>query len=162
VSISLATEIFTRGRISIAWGILAAMSHFQREALRARYKATSKSDLGAVFDDVHPDFELKTADRVPGAGTYRGVEAATQFFADLVEPFEEVTYEPQEFFERDDKIVVFLLVRFKPQGSDAVVENLVGALWTIRDGKPIRCEMFPQREQALEAAGMTEQDLRPG
>ena len=29
------------------------MSHFQREALRARYKATSKDNLGAVFDDVH-------------------------------------------------------------------------------------------------------------
>ena len=48
------------------------MSHFQREALRARYTATSKSNLGAVFADVHPDFELQTADRVPGAGTYRG------------------------------------------------------------------------------------------
>jgi ketosteroid isomerase-like protein len=138
------------------------MSHFHREALRARYKATSKSNLGAVFDDVHPEFELKTADRVPGAGTYRGAEAATRFFADLVAPFEQVTYVPQRFFERGDKIVVFLIVRFKPQGSDAVVENQIGALWTIRDGKPIRCEMFPQREQALEAGGMTERDLRAG
>ena len=137
------------------------MSHFQREALRARYKATSKDNLGAVFADVHPDFELKTADRVPGAGTYRGAAAATKFFEDLVEPFEEVGYEPQQLFERGDQIVVFLIVRFKPRGSSALVENNVGALWTIRDGKPVRCEMYPQREQALEAAGMTEQDARP-
>ena len=138
------------------------MSHFHREALRARYKATSKENLGAVFADVHSDFELKTADRVPGAGTYRGPVAATQFFADLVEPFEQVTYDPQRFFERDDKIVVFLIVRFTPRGSDAVVENQVGALWTIRDGKPARCQMFPHREEALAEAGMTEQDLKPG
>ena len=137
------------------------MSQFQREALRARYKATSKANLRAVFDDVHPDFELKTADRVPGAGTYRGAEAATQFYADLVEPFEEVTYEPQEFFEREDQIVIFLLVRFQPRDSSAVVENQVGALWTIRDGKPARCEMFAQRERALEAAGMSQADARP-
>jgi ketosteroid isomerase-like protein len=137
------------------------MSHFQREALRARYKATSKENLGAVFADVHPDFELKTAERVPGAGIYRGAEAATKFFEDLVEPFEDVGYEPQRFFERGDKIVVFLIVRFKPRGTSAVVENQIGALWTIRDGKPVRCEMYPQREQALVAAGMSEQDLRP-
>ncbi len=136
------------------------MSHFQRESLRARYKATSKDDLGAVFADVHPDFELRTADRVPGAGTYRGAEAATRFFADLVEPFEEVTYETQKFFERGDQIVVFLVVRFQPHGSSSVVENQVAALWTIRDGKPARCEMFAQREKALEAAGMSEQDAR--
>jgi ketosteroid isomerase-like protein len=137
------------------------MSQFQREALRARYEATSKDTLGAVFDDVHPDFVLQTADRVPGAGTYQGAEAATRFFADLVEPFEEVTYEPQQFFERGDQIVVFLIVRFKPYGSSAMVENQVGALWTIRDGKPVRCEMFPQREKALEAAGMSDRDVKP-
>jgi ketosteroid isomerase-like protein len=136
------------------------MSHFQRESLRARYKATSKGNLGAVFADVHPDFELKTADRVPGAGTYRGAEAAAQFFADLVEPFEEVAYETQRFYERGDQIVVFLLVRFKPHGSNSAVENQVAALWTIRDGKPARCEMFAQREKALEAGGMSEQDVR--
>ena len=42
-----------------------------------------------------------------------------------------------------------------------MVENQVAALWTIRDGKPARCEMFPQREKALEAAGMSEQDAAP-
>ena len=136
------------------------MSQFQREALRARYEAVSRGNPGAVFDDVHPDFELKTADRVPGAGTYRGAEAATQFYADLVEPFEQVTYEPQKFFERGDQIVIFLIVRFRPRGTTSVVENQVGALWTIRDGKPARCEVFAQRDEALEAAGMSDEDAR--
>jgi ketosteroid isomerase-like protein len=120
--------------------------------------AVSKSNLQAVFQDVHPDFELKKADRVPGAGTYRGAEAATRFFADLVAPFDEVTYEPQRFFARDDRIVAFLVVRFKPHGSSAVVENQVAALWTIRDGKLARCEMFPVREKALTAARMSLRD----
>ncbi len=138
------------------------MSHFHREALRARYKAISKDNLGAAFADVPPDFELQTGARVPGAGTYRGAAAATQFFEQLVEPFEEVVYEPQEFFERGDQIVVFLLIQFRPHGSSAMVENRIGALWTIRDGQLARCEIFPQREGALAAAGMTEQDLKPG
>jgi ketosteroid isomerase-like protein len=138
------------------------MSPSQVEDLRSRYETVSKSNLGAVFDRVHPDFELRTADRVPGAGTYRGAEAAARFYADLVEPFEEVTYVPQAFFEHRNQVVVFLLVRFHPRGSKSVVENLVGALWTFREGKPVRCEMFPKRELALEAAGMSERDAVPG
>jgi ketosteroid isomerase-like protein len=131
------------------------MSQSHAEALRTRYAAVTKSNLGAVFDDVHPEFELKTADRVPGAGTYRGAEAATRFYEDLVEPFEEVTYEPQQVFERGDQVVVYLLVRFQPRGSSALLENQIGALWTFRDGKAARCEMFAQREKALAAAGMS-------
>jgi ketosteroid isomerase-like protein len=137
------------------------MSQSHVDSLRAGYEAISKDNLGAVFEDVHPDFELKTSDRVPGAGTYRGAEAATRFYSDLAEPFEEVTYEPRKVFERGDQIVVFLVVRFRPKGSSAAVENQVGALWTIRDDRPARCEMFAQREKALETAGMSDRDARP-
>jgi ketosteroid isomerase-like protein len=131
------------------------MSQADIEELRARYEAISRGDRGAGFRDVHPGFTLKTGEQVPNAGTYLGSDEATRFVEDLWEPFEEVTMEPQEFFERGDQIVVLLVVRARHKGSDAVVENRIGALWTMRDGKPLRLEMYPKREQALEAAGLT-------
>jgi len=76
------------------------------------------------------------------------------YFEDLFEPFEEVVSEPQEFFERDDQIAVVVLVRLRPRGSSAVVENRIGHVWTIRDGKVARFEIFPEREKALEAIGL--------
>jgi ketosteroid isomerase-like protein len=121
------------------------------EELRARYEALSRGDRAAAFRDVHPDFELKTVERVPSAGTYRGAEEATRFLEDLWEPFEQVIVEPQEFFERGDRIAVFLHVRLRHKGSSATMENRIGALWTIRDGKAVRCEMFAERETALKA-----------
>jgi ketosteroid isomerase-like protein len=131
------------------------MSQADIEDLRARYEAISRGDRGAGFRDVQPGFTLKTGEQVPNAGTYLGAEAATRFVEDLWEPFEEVTMEPQEFFERGDQIVVLLVVRARHKGSSAVVENRIGALWTMREGKPLRLEMYPKREQALEAAGLT-------
>jgi ketosteroid isomerase-like protein len=128
------------------------------DALRARYEGVSKDSLDSVFDGVDPDFELKTVSRVPNAGTYRGAAAATQFFKDLVEPFEEVSYDVQKAFARGEQVVLFLGVHFKPRGSNALVENQIGALWTMRDGRPVRCEMFATRELALDAAGMTAED----
>ena len=64
--------------------------------------------------------------------------------------------EPQEFFERGDWIVVFFLMRSRPRGSTAVVEIRAAHLWTMRDGRAARLEIFPRREKALEAAGISQ------
>jgi hypothetical protein len=52
--------------------------------------------------------------------------------------------------------VVFFLQRSRPKGSSAMVEVRAGHLWTMRDGMAVSCEIFPQREKALEAAGPRE------
>jgi len=130
------------------------MSHADLEMLRAGYEAFSRGDWDGAFRGVHPDLELKTADRVTNPGTYRGYDEVKRFFDDLFEPFEEVVAEPQEFFERGDQIAVFVLVRSRPRGSSAVVENRIGHVWTIRDGKVARFQIFPEREKALEAIGL--------
>ena len=105
---------------------------------------------------AHPDFELQTAARVVNPGIYRGTEEVRRFFEDLFAPFEEVVVEPEEFFERGDQIAVFVLTRLRPTGTSAVVENRIGHLWTMRDGKAARLQVFPRREDALEAAGLSE------
>ena len=130
------------------------MSAADIEDIRARYRAITSNDRGAAFRDVHSGFTLKTPDRVPNAGTYFGAEEAIRFFEDFWAPFEEVSVEPEEFFEKDDQIAVFLRVRLRPRDSSAPVELRVGALWVMKDGKPLRVEMYPEREQALEAVGL--------
>jgi uncharacterized protein len=132
------------------------MSQADIETLRAGYEAASRRDWDAALRTVHPDFELTTADRDPLAGTYRGHEDVTRIFEDMLEPFEEAVVEPQEFFERGDRIAVFVLARLRPMGSSATIEIRIGHLWTMRDGKAVRCEIFAQRERALEAAGLNE------
>jgi ketosteroid isomerase-like protein len=131
------------------------MSQADIERLRAGYKAVSRGDWDEAFSAMHPDFELETPVRV-GPGTYRGTEAARRFFEDLLEPFEDVTVEPLEFFERGDRIVAFIVVRYRPAGSSATMENRIGHLWTMREGRATRLQLFPRREEALEAAGLSE------
>jgi ketosteroid isomerase-like protein len=132
------------------------MSEADLETLRLGYEAFNRGDWDAATRFAHPEFELQTADRAVNPGTYRGAEAARRFFEDLFEPFEEVVIEPEEFYEKDDQIVVFLVSRFRPTGSSAFVENRIGHLWTMRDGKFARLAIFPRREDALEAVGLSE------
>ena len=132
------------------------MSEADIEMLRAGYEAFNRGDWDAATRLAHPEFELQTADHAVSPGTYRGAEAARRFFEDLFEPFEEVVIEPREFHERGDQIVVFLLARFRPTGSSAFVENRIGHLWTMRNGKVARLAVFPRREDALQAAELSE------
>jgi ketosteroid isomerase-like protein len=132
------------------------MSQADIETLRLGYEAFNRGDWDAATHLAHPDFELQTADRAVNRGTYRGAEVARRFFADLFEPFDEIVIEPEEFYERGDQIAVFLRVRLRPTGSSAFMENRIGHLWTMREGKIARLAVFPRREDALEAAGLKE------
>jgi len=139
-----------------------AMSQADIDTLRSEYEAMSRKDWAALFRAADPGFELRTPDRnLTLSGVFSGAEAARRVFADFFEPHEEVSVEPQAFFEGNGQIVVFFLQRSKPKGSSAFVEARAAHLWTIRDGKATRLEIFPQREEALEAAGLPEQDALP-
>jgi ketosteroid isomerase-like protein len=126
------------------------MSHEDRETLRLVYEAYNRGDWTGALSRMHRDIEWKTT----RTGRHRGHDEVRRFMEDMREPFEEVMVEPDEWFDHGDRIVVFLRIRARPRGSDAVAENRVGHLWTMRDGKVIRCETFPRREEALEAAGL--------
>jgi ketosteroid isomerase-like protein len=132
------------------------MSQAEIETLRAAYDALTRGDWDSVDRAVHPDMELRVPDRLMRAGTHRGPAAVRQFFEDFLEPFEDVVVEANEFFESGDRIVVFVLLRARPSGSSVVMEIRIGHLWTMRDGKAAELEIFPEREKALQAAGLSE------
>lgn len=46
--------------------------------------------------------------------------------------------------------------RARPKESSAEIEALIGHLFALRDGLIVRLQTFPQREKALEAAGLSE------
>ena len=123
------------------------MSQADIETLRLAYEAASRGDWEAVLEPTDPDVVLTTI----RAGTHRGHEEVRRFFEDLTAPFEETVFEPEEFFERGDRIVVFVRFKARPSGAGGTIENRVGHLWTMRKGKLVRCETFPRREDALEA-----------
>ncbi len=130
------------------------MSQENVEIVRRVYEAFNRSDWDAVYRDLHPDFEMTTPARGLDAGIFRGREEGQGYWEDFFRPYEAVTVEPVEFFESGDQLVVFLETRLRPRGSSAEIEVRTGNLWTIRDGTVVSLRIFPEREQALEAAGL--------
>jgi ketosteroid isomerase-like protein len=132
------------------------MSEADIETLRSSYEAVSRGDWDAAFRTMHRDFQWKPPDRHPVPGTYLGRDEFRRQFEARWKAFEEVVFEPEEFLERGNRIVAFVLVFSRPKGSSATLQMRVAHLWTMRDGKAARCEVFPERAEALEAAGLSE------
>jgi ketosteroid isomerase-like protein len=125
------------------------------ELVRSIYESFNRRDWDAAFRAADPDFEF-SIERGPNAGVHRGREVVKGVLEDQASAFDLWVVEPEEFFERDDLVVAFVRFRLRPKGSNAEFEIRIGNLWTIRDGNAVSVRGFPQREEALKAAGLQE------
>jgi ketosteroid isomerase-like protein len=128
------------------------MSEENVEALRAafeRYAHGDFSPIGALGDD----FELVISPDAPDAGTYRG-EAARRWLRAWVASFEEMRIEATEILDCGDKVFLGMTQRGRPPGSAASVQGQWWQVSTFHEGELVRAEMFAERGQALEAAGL--------
>ena len=74
-----------------------------------------------------------------------------------VNSFEGHTIEATEIIDAGgDKVFVAILQRGRPRGSQTVVEGRWWVVMTLRGGELARTEVFPERAQALKAAGLSD------
>jgi ketosteroid isomerase-like protein len=134
------------------------MSEENVEIVRAIYEAFNRRDWDALFRHADPDFAFtyRNPGLTPDAGTRLGREEVVAFADEYGGAFDRLIWEPEEFFDAEDRIVALVSVRSRPRGGglDLVVPN--GHLWTIHGGVVLSLESFPEPQSALEAAGLSE------
>ncbi len=87
---------------------------------------------------------------------YRGIEDSKQFWRKTWELFAEARWEPQEFIDTGDAVIVVSRLVGVGRGSDVPVEMDESVLWWFREGRIVRIEGFGSRAEALAAAGVDE------
>jgi ketosteroid isomerase-like protein len=131
------------------------MSQENVEIVRRCYDALNRRDWDAAFREMHADFEL-TTQRGPNAGTRRGRERVAEFLEDYIAAFDSLVWDPEHFFEGGDQVVAFVTSRSRPSGGNVDLEVRNGHRWTVRDGIIVSMTTYPERERAVEAAGLGE------
>jgi ketosteroid isomerase-like protein len=125
------------------------------ELVRAGYEELSRGDF-SWWAELPDDFEFVASPELPDADTHRG-EAARRWLSSWLESFEQLTIEATEIIDAGgDKVVVGILQRGCPRGSQSIVEGRWWAVTTLRGGEVIRVELLPHRREALQAAGLRE------
>ena len=125
------------------------------EIMRAGYERAARGDFSFIGEVFADGFEFVTSPEMPDAGTYRG-EKARQWMLSWVGSFEGLTMEATEIVGAGEKVLVGIFQRGRLLDSETSVEGRWWQVVTFRHGLIIRSELFPQRDQALEAAGLSE------
>lgn len=122
------------------------------ERLRRGYDALNEGGVEAVLDWLAPQIEVSERQTLLDRETYHGIGGFVRFFAVNMEAFEQLTFEPEEFIDAGDDVIVMLRQRARGRVSGAEVESRVAHLWTLEDGTPVRLRIFGDKQQAVEAA----------
>jgi ketosteroid isomerase-like protein len=119
--------------------------------------AWNQGDVATVLALVTPDVEFET----PG-GVDRGPEAARQWVTKQTQPHATMHIVLEELLEAGDQVVVLFRRQMRWRETGELGDETPGAaLLTFRVGKLLRWQMFPDRNQALEAAGLNSAETAP-
>jgi ketosteroid isomerase-like protein len=102
-----------------------------------------------------PDVEWHSAADDPGLEVFRGVEGVKELVKEVQEQLEDFRTEPFEFLDAGDRVVAGLVHRGRGRGSSAEVEMREWNVFLIRDGKIASVHEYRERQDALEAAGLS-------
>lgn len=103
---------------------------------------------------LHPDFELDLTARVLNPDRYVGVEGLRRFVDELGETWDEMRLETEEFIDAGDQVVVPILAQLSGRGSGLPMQDRIVQVWSVRDGRAERAEVFTDRADALRAVGL--------
>ena len=88
-------------------------------------------------------------------GTFEGREAVGEWFGDWFRAFErDYRFDIDEARDLGEVVLLVATHRGRGRSSGVEVEGQTGYLYTVRDGKIVRAELFAGREEAISAAGL--------
>jgi ketosteroid isomerase-like protein len=96
---------------------------------------------------------------IPGLGVYRGYNEVRSFFEEdwfKAFPFEEWEIEVGDLIGAGDQVFAISRQRGRGATSGAGAELELAGIYTLRDGEIVRVELYRDRAEALEAAGLSE------
>jgi ketosteroid isomerase-like protein len=140
------------------------MSQANVETVRRLYSlgADAAGIVRGDYDDVlrdyfHPDFEVVPPFAYPDSeSSYRGADGLRRWFRQMDEIWSDFRTEPERLFDAGEQVVVFVRVSGAAKGSGHALAISTAHVLTLRDGRVTRTEIFLDRSEALEAAGLRE------
>jgi ketosteroid isomerase-like protein len=134
------------------------MSQENVEIVRRAIGAWNRRDLKAWLDSFHPEAELDwSRSRGPLKGLYHGHAGIESFWGDWTS-FEAVQLEAHDFIDGGSEVVVPNTGHVRARQDIEVVARST-FVFTLENGQITRLRMFQDHAEALEAVGLSEQDV---
>ena len=93
---------------------------------------------------------------LPEQEVYQGAQRADDFFAEWGSAWDDWEVEIEALHDLGDKVLAGVKQRGRSKLTGIPAEMRMAMLWTVRDGKYTRMEMYPDPDQAHKAVGLEE------
>jgi uncharacterized protein len=97
-----------------------------------------------------------SASEMPAAGVYRGHEGVERWFRDWLETWADYEIENRDYIDAGDAVVVVFRQSGTGRGSGVRTERDFFVVYDLRASKVVRFRLYESRDEALEAAGLSE------
>jgi ketosteroid isomerase-like protein len=123
---------------------------------QAAVAAFNQRDGGKFDQLLAPDAEIVPVRAAIEGTTYRGRDAASQYVAAVDDSWESLRWELDEVREAGDFVLGLGHIRGRGQGTGATIDTSGGWVAQFRGGLMTRFRTCTSREEALQAAGLSE------
>jgi ketosteroid isomerase-like protein len=105
-----------------------------------------------------PDFvwDMSNFHGWPEQKLYEGVEGAQTFQDEWTAAWDDWELDVEALHDAGDKVVVLARQRGRSKAAGLPVDMFFAQVWTLRDGKTTRMEMYSDPNEALKAVGLAE------
>jgi ketosteroid isomerase-like protein len=133
------------------------MSHENVEVVRRAYEHFRETG-DILAEAITADFvwDMSKFRGWPEQPTYEGIEGAEVFLRDWLEPWDEWALELEALHDAGEKVVAVLHQRARSKTTGLRVDMVFAQVWTIRDGKEARMDMYADPVEALAAVGLAD------
>jgi uncharacterized protein len=133
------------------------MSQENVEIVRQYFPAYDRDGVDGLAEFWHPDINWRAAEgALDDAGLMEGPDAIRDHLRQWEETFEDTRMEVEELIDAGDQVVAVVRGIGRMKDSDAEIDLRFAIVFTIRDGKIASGREYFTREEALEAAGLSE------
>jgi ketosteroid isomerase-like protein len=131
------------------------MSTAGEEAARRFADAITRLDRESAVAVCHPEVELDSVLGISGRA-YRGHDGIHEYLDDVASAWEHWTVEVERVTEAaDGRVVIVMTMHARGRGSGATLAARTAHIWTLRDGKLLRNQLYREPEQAIRDLGLS-------
>jgi uncharacterized protein len=131
------------------------MSRENVEIVRGGYEQFRARGM-LVAEIATPDFiwDMSHFHGWPEQQVYEGVEGARTFLTEWTAAWDDWELEVDALHDAGDKVVALLHQRGRSKLTGMPVDMSLAQVWTLRDGKEARMDMYSDPAEALQAVGL--------
>jgi uncharacterized protein len=131
------------------------MSQENLDAVKAGYEAFNRRDFDELFEFYGSEIVWEQGEGFVEPGVRHGHEGVRGAFDSLFDGFDDFQIEVLELIDLgDDRVLAVTRVTARGRGSGVEVDNVGSSIWTLRDGKAVRVQLYLERARAFEEAGL--------